>query len=171
MRYNALCTWTGVPTPTTGVITSTAAAANSLKTTAIRISLDSADGLIPGQPANTIELKYTLRRDTGLTGTVGFTDFMRMTQHYTTTNAKWDTGDFNYDGTVDSSDFNLLQPNYGQTLPASQELCRALPTVYVAPTPIDVTPTPTKKKAAKTKLAVDCNASDIPIQRLGKRQW
>jgi len=82
-------------------------------------------------PANTIELKYTLYGDTGLTGTVGFTDFMRMTQHVTqSSGATWARGDFNYDGAVNAADFNLLQPNYGQTLPAP------------APTPA-ITPPPT----------------------------
>jgi len=79
-------------------------------------------------PANTIELKYTLYGDTGLTGTVGFTDFMRLTQHYTLTGQTWGKGDFNYDGTIDSNDFNLLKPNYGQTLPA--------PAPTAAPAPV-----------------------------------
>jgi len=114
--YNAGA-WTGAPTVTTGVITSTAAAGDVNKSSAIGY-VDSADGLITDQPVNIIELKYTLYGDTGLTGTVGFTDFMRMTQHYTSTAGTWDTGDFNYDGTVDANDFNLLKPNYGQTLPA-----------------------------------------------------
>ena len=79
--------WTGTPTASTGVITSTAAAGSSNHSTAIGYA-DSADGLVP-LPANTIELKYTLHGDTGLTGTVGFTDFMRMTQHYTLTGMTW----------------------------------------------------------------------------------
>jgi len=109
--------WTGVPTATTGVITSAAAAANVNRTTGIGYA-DSGEGLV-SLPANTIELKYTLYGDTGLTGSVGFTDFMRMTQHYTlNSGATWGEGDFNYDGSVNSADFNLLKPNYGQTLPA-----------------------------------------------------
>jgi len=109
--------WTGTPTGTTGVITSTAAAANVNRTTAIGYA-DSSEGLVV-LPANTIELKYTLYGDTGLTGSVGFTDFMRMTQHYTQNGgATWGKGDFNYDGSVNAADFNLLKPNYGQTLPA-----------------------------------------------------
>ena len=109
--------WNGTGTSTTGVITSTAAANDSAHGTGIGYA-DSADGLVP-LPANTIELKYTLYGDTGLTGSVGFTDFMRMTQHYTlAAGATWGAGDFNYDGAVNSTDFNLLQPNYGTTLPA-----------------------------------------------------
>ena len=37
------------------------------------------------------------RGDTGLAGTVGFNDFTRMTQHYTSTTGQWGTGDFNFD--------------------------------------------------------------------------
>jgi len=108
--------WTGISA--NGSILSSSAAANVNQTTAIGY-VDSADGIIAGQPANTIELKYTLYGDTGLTGSVGFTDFMRMTQHFThNSGATWDEGDFNYDGSVNAADFALLKPNYGQTLPA-----------------------------------------------------
>jgi len=100
----------------TGIVSSVAAG-NSNRTTAIGYA-DSADGIV-ALPANTIELKYTLYGDTGLTGTVGFTDFMRMTQHYTlNSGATWSEGDFNYDGSVNAADFSLLESNYGQTLPA-----------------------------------------------------
>ena len=108
--------WNGAPTASTGVITSSPAAANANQTTAIGYA-DAADGLIAGQPANTIELKYTLYGDTTLTGTVGFNDFTRLTQHYNqTTGGAWDTGDFNYDGSIDSNDFNLLSRTYGMSL-------------------------------------------------------
>jgi hypothetical protein len=97
-------------------IASSTAAANSLHTTAIAI-VDSADGLVAGMPANTIELKYTLYGDTGLTGSVGFNDFTRLTQHYNqTSGGTWDTGDFNYDGSVNFSDFTLMTRTYSTTL-------------------------------------------------------
>ena len=108
--------WNGVATPTTGVITSIPAAQNAARTTAIGYA-DSADGLIAGQPANTIELKYTLYGDTTLSGSVGFNDFTRMTQHYNqTSGGTWDTGDFNYDGSVNSADFTLLSRTYNTSL-------------------------------------------------------
>lgn len=66
---------------------------------------------------NTIELKYTLLGDTNLDGTVDFTDFMHMTQHFTQTGVGWAQGDFNYDGIVNDADFQLLKPNYGLTDP------------------------------------------------------
>ena len=108
--------WNGAPTAITGVITSVFAAQNAAQTTAIGYA-DSADGLIAGQPANTIELKYTLYGDTTLTGTVGFNDFTRMTQHWNqTSGGTWDTGDFNYDGSVNSADFTLMTRTYNTSL-------------------------------------------------------
>ena len=141
--------WTGASTNTIGVITSTAAAANVNRNTAIGF-VDSSGGLIAGQPANTLELKYTLYGDTGLTGAVGFTDFMRMTQHYTTANAGWQSGDFNYDGTVDTNDFNLLKPNYGTALAAQAPVLNPI----VAGVPSTPAPASAKKKQVRPRLVV-----------------
>jgi hypothetical protein len=115
--------WNGRPTSSSGVITSTPAASNTLQTTAVGYA-DSADGRISGQPANTIELKYTLLGDTTLTGTVGFSDFTRLTQHYNASGMSWDEGDLNYDGSVNLNDFTLLARTYNlnmssQATPAS----------------------------------------------------
>ena len=108
--------WNGTPSSTTGVITSLPAAQNLAQTTGIGYA-DSADGLILGQTPNTIELKYTLYGDTTLTGTVGFNDFTRMTQHWNqTVGAAWDTGDFDYDGTVNLGDFTLMSRTYNTAL-------------------------------------------------------
>ena len=160
--------WTGVASGATGVITSTDAAANSNRTTGIGYA-DSAEGIV-SIAANTIELKYTLYGDTGLTGAVGFTDFMRLTQRFTTTsNATWDQGDFNYDGAINSSDFNLLQPNFLQTLGAQADLPPAAagtalerssrvvasslkpPPVLIATGPVTPTATVTKVAAYRHK--------------------
>jgi MYXO-CTERM domain-containing protein len=101
-----------------GVI-STTAAANAAHTTAISI-VDSADGLVSGLPANTIELKYVLYGDTGLSGSVGFNDFTRLTQHYgQSSGVTWDVGDFNYDGSVNLSDFLLMTRTYNTSLGAT----------------------------------------------------
>jgi hypothetical protein len=110
--------WNGAPTANTGVITSTPAAQNALKTTTIGYA-DSVDGRIPGQPANTLELQYALYGDTNLTGSVGFNDFTRVTQHYNqTSGGTWDTGDFNYDGSINFKDFTLMTRTYGTSLGA-----------------------------------------------------
>ena len=106
--------WNG--TAAAGLITSTPAAQNALQTTAIGYA-DSADGIVPGQSVNTIELKYTLYGDTTLAGTVGSNDFTTLTLHYhQTTGGTWDTGDFNYDGSIDFNDFTLLTRTYNTSL-------------------------------------------------------
>ena len=154
--------WTGTPTPTTGVITSSAAAAIVNQTTAIGYA-DSADGIIAGQPANTVELKYTLYGDTGLTGTVGFTDFMRLTQHYTSTAGTWDTGDFNYDGTVGSSDFILLSRTYGQSI-ASAAL-PSVPATNITQSPITKSSTSVADTSVKHKRQVTTHALSEKVRR------
>ena len=86
--------WNGSSTATTGVITSIPAAQNAAQTTAIGYA-DSADGLIAGQPVNTVELKYTLYGDTALIGSVGFNAFTRMIQHWNQTiGGTWGHGGF-----------------------------------------------------------------------------
>ena len=108
--------WNGAVTAGTGVITSTPAAQNVAQTTAIGYA-DSADGLIAGQPVNTIELKYTLYGDTSLSGSAGFNDFTRLIQHYNqTTGGAWDSGDFNYDNSVNLADFTILTRTYNTSL-------------------------------------------------------
>jgi hypothetical protein len=131
--------WTG--TSAGGSILSSAAAANVNQTTAIGY-VDSADGVITGQPLNTIELAYTLYGDTTLQAgsghSVGFTDFMRLTQHYDIANATWDEGDFNYDGSVTSADFTLLSRTYNMTLGARAPMPAAsAPTAGTATTVSD----------------------------------
>jgi len=91
----------------TGII-STAAAANSGFAVGYA---DSADGVVSGQPANTIELKYTLAGDANLDGTLNFSDLVILAQHYGSAAATWDQGDFNYDGTVNFSDLVILAQN------------------------------------------------------------
>ena len=149
--------WNGTPTANTGVITSRAAQQDSSASTGIGY-VDSAGGLIPGMPADTIELKYTLYGDTGLTGSVGFTDFMRLTQHFATSQyGSWTAGDFNYDGSVNASDFAMLSANYGKTLPAPA-FAPAAPTTAANTTPSTpptppATRTPTLPPPTATKLS------------------
>ena len=106
--------WNGTATTTSGAITSLAAASDPRQSTAIAC-VDSADGLVSGIPANTIELKYALYGDMSLTGSVGFNQFTRLTQHYNqATGGTWDIGDLNYDGSVNLADFMLLSRTYNQ---------------------------------------------------------
>ena len=126
--------WNGAPTVSTGAITSLPAAQNPLQTTAIGYA-DSHDGLIVGQPANTIELKYALYGDTALAGIAGFNDFTRMTQHWNqTSGGTWDTGDFNYDGSVNTADFTLLTRTYNTSL-GSQAVPASTAAAAVSATP------------------------------------
>ena len=75
--------------------------------------VDSADGVVAGQPANTIELKYTLGGDLDLSGTVNFADFARLVANYGKP-ASWDGGAITYGDTVSFADFALLVSNYGK---------------------------------------------------------
>jgi hypothetical protein len=45
-------------------------------------------------------------------------DFNALANHYSSA-APWSSGDFNYDGTVNSLDFSALATNFNSALPAS----------------------------------------------------
>jgi hypothetical protein len=102
--------WNGTPTASTGVITSAAAQANQGYMIGYA---DSADGIVAGQPANTIELKYTLAGDLNLSGTINFADFAMVVANYNQP-ASWDTGAFTYGPTVCFADFALVVSNFGK---------------------------------------------------------
>jgi hypothetical protein len=102
--------WNGTPTSGTGVITSAAAQANPGYMIGYA---DSADGVVTGQPVNTIELKYTLGGDLTLSGTVNFADFATVVSNFNNP-ASWDTGAITYGATVSFADFAVLVSNYGQ---------------------------------------------------------
>jgi hypothetical protein len=159
--------WNGTPTASAGAITSIPAHNSAAQTTAVGYA-DSANGLIPGQPANTIELKYTLYGDTTLAGTVGFNDFTRMTQHWNqTTGGTWDTGDFNYDGSVNSADFTLMTRTYNTSVGN-----QALPAVAATPTGAAVgstgtssvpTPSTGSGQASSPQAAATAPTSEVPV--------
>ena len=46
-------------------------------------------------------------------------DFNRLAANFGATGARWDDGDFNYDGVVDLLDFNRLAANFGQSASGS----------------------------------------------------
>ena len=98
-----------------GQIKSTAIAANP--GTGIGYA-DSADHVVVGQPANTVQVEFTVLGDTNLDGTVNFTDLVALAQHYNSTTAVWDQGDFNGDGTVNFTDLVALAQNYNKSRPA-----------------------------------------------------
>jgi hypothetical protein len=166
--------WNGTPTASTGVISSTPAAANAAHTTAIGYA-DSADGLITGQPANTIELKYTLYGDTTLSGTVGFNDLTRMTQHRNqTTGETWDTGEFSYDGSINSADFTLMTRTYNTALgsqaqPAISSAATAAQAGTATPTGSSVSPVTKQPAVQVTPTPVPAHHTTM-VKQHKKRQ-
>src|SRR5581483_769534 len=101
--YNA-GSWNGAPDPLNGAITSANAAAAPPNVYGIGYA-DSSDALIPGQPANTVELRYTLVGDTNLDRAVNSTDAITMARNYLIAGkTNWDQGNFNYDNTIDYAD-------------------------------------------------------------------
>lgn len=151
----------------TGVITSWAL--QQTGTGALGIGyVDSASGVIPGMPANTVEIKPVLWGDTGLAGTVGFNDFTRMTQHYAVTGGvTWIQGDFNYDGSVNSADFGKLSPSYGIAVPffnpVEVKTVAQLPAAAPAANPSIETPITPANSSAPGKKATRRAAKHIEV--------
>jgi hypothetical protein len=121
--------WNGTASTSTGAITSAAARTN----TGYMIGYaDSADGVVAGQPANTIELKYTLGGDLNLSGTVNFADFALLVSNYGKP-ASWDGGAITYGATVSFADFALIVSNYGKSAVMSSMTASAAPSVSANP--------------------------------------
>jgi hypothetical protein len=70
------------------------------------------DGVVPGQPTNTIELYVTKIGDLNLDGHVTQADLTRLQAHLGQA-GYWDDGDLNYDGIVDNTDLALLEMYLG----------------------------------------------------------
>ena len=63
-------------------------------------------------------MKYTLFGDADFNGTVETIDFNLLATNFGQSGKHWFDGDFDYSGTVDTIDFNLLAANFGQVLTA-----------------------------------------------------
>jgi len=74
---------------------------------------DSADGIVPGLPANTLLVRWTRYGDVNLDGAVGFADLLTVARNYGKTGQNWDQGDMNYDGAVAFDDLVTVARNYG----------------------------------------------------------
>jgi hypothetical protein len=72
--------------------------------------------VVVGQPANTVELLYTLGGDLNLSGTVVFADYALVVANYQK-QASWDGGAITYGSTVSFADFAMTVANYGKGLP------------------------------------------------------
>src|SRR5205085_1257766 len=82
-------------------------------------------GTFMGQSVDSTSLlvRYTLRGDADLNGTVDFQDLVCLAQNYGTAPGTapdaWMRGDFDGDGLINFNDLTLLAQNYGDATPAS----------------------------------------------------
>jgi len=87
--------WAGTASPAFGAIVSSNAAGGPAGVFGVGYA-DSADGLIAGQPANTVEVRYTVMGDANLDRVVNSTDAIQMTRNYGASGTPaWDLGNFN----------------------------------------------------------------------------
>jgi hypothetical protein len=111
--------WNGSGAGTSGAITSSAAAGGPVGVFGIGYA-DSADGIVVGQPANTVEIRYTVMGDANLDRVVNSTDAVLMARNYLGVGkSAWDLGNFNYDTTINLSDATILQKNFNATATGS----------------------------------------------------
>jgi uncharacterized repeat protein (TIGR03803 family) len=111
-------TWNGVG-GANGMITSLTAATGPVGVFGIGYA-DSADGMVSGQPGNTVEIRYTVMGDANLDRVVNSTDAILMARNYLIAGrSAWDLGNFNYDSTINLSDAMILQKNFNATASGS----------------------------------------------------
>jgi parallel beta-helix repeat protein len=111
--------WNGLATGSAGAITSAAAAAGAVNAFGVGYA-DSGDGVVLGQPINTVEIRFTVMGDANLDRVVNVTDALLMTRNWNASGAVgWDRGDFNFDGVVNLGDAGLLQKNWNSTATGS----------------------------------------------------
>ena len=77
-----------------------------------------------GVDGSSVLLRYTLRGDGNLDGSVNLSDFTALAAAFGG-GSTWSGGDYNYDGVTNLSDFTALAANFGRTLPADP--ARAVP--------------------------------------------
>ena len=78
--------------------------------------------------STSVVIAYTITADASLDGTVNSADFNQFVAGYgTLANARWTQGDFDGDGKVTTTDFNLLAGNFGNSLPVSAPLGSVVP--------------------------------------------
>jgi autotransporter-associated beta strand protein len=117
----ASAAWTG-PGITSSSAASVAANIANTHKTAIGFAEASTFGIgtFAGQAVDTsaVLLRYTVVGDANIDGTVDTSDFNVLAANFNMTNALWQQGDFNFDGVVNALDFNNLSNNFGQILPS-----------------------------------------------------
>lgn len=75
-------------------------------------------GTFLGEPVDqsAVLVRFTLKGDSNLDGSVGSPDFAALAIHFGLSGQSWSDGDFNYDASVNSLDFNVLAAAFGTTL-------------------------------------------------------
>ena len=104
--------WNGSSASVGGSITSTAAAGGPAGVFGVGFA-DSVDGVVSGQPANTVEVRYTVMGDANLDRVVNSTDAVLLGRNYLAAGkSAWDQGNFNFDSTISFADAQILQKNF-----------------------------------------------------------
>ena len=111
--------WSGSAASPNGAITSQAASTGPAGVFGVGFA-DSVDGVVVGQPANTVEVRYTVMGDVNLDREVNSVDAIQMNRNYLIAGrANWDQGNFNYDSNINLADAQILQKNYSVTASGS----------------------------------------------------
>jgi hypothetical protein len=110
--------WTG------NGITSSDAAGNPARAIGYAEAADvlgASGGTFVGHPVDgtAVLVRFTIKGDANLDGTVSFTDLVALAQNYNKSGMPWNKGDFNYDTNVDFTDLVALAQNYNSALPTS----------------------------------------------------
>jgi hypothetical protein len=127
--------WNGSAASPGGAITSQTAAARPAGVFGIGFA-DSADGVVVGQPANTVEVRYTVMGDANLDRVVNSADAVIVGRNYLVPDrANWDQGNFNYDSTINLTDAQILQNNYNVVASGSATAADASVTASTASQP------------------------------------
>jgi ELWxxDGT repeat protein/autotransporter-associated beta strand protein len=152
--------WNGVAAAGSGAIASASIAGGPDGAFGIGYA-DWADGIVGGQPANTVEVRYTVMGDSNLDGTVNSIDAILLARNYNT-NTGWDKGNFNYDSTINMSDALILQKNFNVTV------VTAAPSVQSAVAPlIPVVGAAPVQVAAATNNPIASNNSSSGLTSAG----
>jgi hypothetical protein len=112
---------------------------------------------------NAVLVKYTLVGDANLDGSVDFSDFSVLQNHMGQP-GPWSSGDFNYDGTVNFNDFSLLQNNYNKTLASLlPDISPAIVATIAPATPKPATSTVTHAPSPSAKISTHPPKPRAPV--------
>ncbi len=88
-------------------------------------------GLALGPSGATLHVKYTVAGDATMDGVIDIRDFLLLDLGYLTGGSGYAGGDFNYSGTVDGSDYAIINRNF--TRPSLAALLTSADSIGVAP--------------------------------------